>query len=62
MIKSDMFKGIKENFLMLGEYILFLVKSKKFWLIPLIIFIVIFALLVVAANISPFLPFVYTLF
>ena len=45
-----------------GELFSFLWKRKLWWLIPMIVVIVVFALLLVFAQASPVAPFIYTLF
>lgn len=44
------------------EFIAFLRQRKKFWLIPIIIIMVLFGLLLIAAQNSVVAPFIYTLF
>lgn len=44
------------------EFITFLKQRKKFWLIPIIIIMVLFGLLLIAAQNSVVAPFIYTLF
>jgi hypothetical protein len=44
------------------EFIAFLKQRKKFWLIPIIIIMVLFGLLLIAAQNSVVAPFIYTLF
>lgn len=44
------------------EFIVFLKQRKKFWLIPIIIIMVLFGLLLIAAQNSVVAPFIYTLF
>jgi hypothetical protein len=47
-----MFESIKQIFI-LGT------KSKKIWIIPLVLFLIIIALLVISAQISPLPIFIY---
>lgn len=44
------------------EFIAFLKQRKKIWLFPLIIIMVLFGLLLIAAQNSVIAPFIYTLF
>lgn len=44
------------------EFIAFLRQRKKFWLLPIIIIMVLFGLLLIAAQNSVVAPFIYTLF
>lgn len=46
----------------LRELVGFLLKEKKFWLIPIVIILGLFGLLLVFAQGSALAPFVYTLF
>ena len=45
-----------------GELLSFLWKRKLWWLIPMIVVIVLFAVLLVVAEGSAVAPFIYTLF
>ena len=45
-----------------GELFSFLWKRKLWWLMPMLVVIVLFALLLVFAQASPVAPFIYTLF
>jgi len=40
----------------------FILKRKKFWLIPLLIILFIFGLLIILASGSAIAPFIYTIF
>tara|TARA_B100000035_G_scaffold270698_1_gene245114 strand:+ start:224 stop:376 length:153 start_codon:yes stop_codon:yes gene_type:complete len=44
------------------EFVAFMAERKKFWLTPMIIFLVIFGGLVVLSQGSAVAPFIYTLF
>lgn len=44
------------------EFIAFLKQRQKYWLIPIIIIMVLFGLLLIAAQNSVVAPFIYTLF
>ncbi len=46
----------------LGELLRFLWKRKLWWLIPMIVLLVLFAVLLVFAQGSAVAPFIYTLF
>ncbi len=46
----------------LKEFLNFLRKEKKFWIIPIVVVIVLFGLLLVFAQSSAVGPFIYTLF
>lgn len=44
------------------EFVLFLRRRKKFWLIPILILMAIFGALIVLGKGSAVAPFIYTLF
>jgi len=44
------------------EVILFLHERKKWWLAPIIIFLVLFGIILVISQSSAIAPFIYTLF
>jgi hypothetical protein len=46
----------------LREFVEFLRTEKKYWLLPIVIVLVLFGLLLVAAQSSAVAPFIYTLF
>jgi drug/metabolite transporter superfamily protein YnfA len=46
----------------LGEFWQFLRTSKKYWLAPIVIVLVLFGLILVASQGSALAPFIYTLF
>jgi hypothetical protein len=46
----------------LKDVIGFLMKRKKFWLLPAIIMLLLFGVLIVLASGSAIAPFIYTLF
>ncbi len=56
-----MFKRVSENLSLFLEFMEFLFVRKKWWLIPLMLFVLLFGLLAIAASISPLLPFIYPL-
>ncbi len=47
---------------MLGELLFFLKTSKKWWLGPILIFLLLLSLLVVFTESSALAPFIYSLF
>lgn len=46
----------------LGELLTFLWKRKLYWMLPMVITLIVFALLIVVGGSSPLSPFIYTLF
>jgi hypothetical protein len=44
------------------EFFLFLKSRKRFWLLPLVIFLILLSLLLVLAQGSALAPFIYSLF
>tara|TARA_B100002019_G_scaffold206286_1_gene179047 strand:+ start:14 stop:163 length:150 start_codon:yes stop_codon:yes gene_type:complete len=46
----------------LKEYLKFLMERKKFWLIPILIFLLIFGALFVVTQGTAVAPFIYTIF
>ncbi len=46
----------------LGELLAFLWKRKLYWMLPMVITLLVFALLIVIGGSSPLSPFIYTLF
>lgn len=46
----------------LGELLQFLWKRKLWWMIPMIVMLILFVVLLVAAQGSAIAPFIYTLF
>ena len=46
----------------LGELLAFLWKRKLYWMLPMVITLIVFALLIVLGGSSPLSPFIYTLF
>lgn len=55
-------KGILSRMGILGELLRFLWKRKLWWLIPMIVMLIVFVILLVAAQGSALAPFIYTLF
>jgi hypothetical protein len=46
----------------LGEIARFLITRKRYWMLPMMVVILVFAVLLVLAETSPAAPFIYTLF
>ncbi len=44
------------------EFMFFIKQSKKWWLIPIVVFILFFGMLIVLTEGSAIAPFIYTLF
>jgi hypothetical protein len=57
-----MLSGLKMRLGILGELFAFLWAAKMWWLIPMIVALVIFAVLIVAGTASGGGPLIYTLF
>jgi len=55
-------RGALSRMGILGELFAFLMKRKRWWLIPMIVVLVLFALLLVFAQSSVIGPFIYTMF
>jgi len=55
-------KAVKERFSILGEFWYFLKNSKRWWLSPILIFLVLLSLLIVFTESSALAPFIYSLF
>lgn len=55
-------RGFLTQLGILGELLQFLWARKLYWLIPMILVLLVFALVIVLANAGPVAPFVYTLF
>lgn len=45
-----------------GELMVFLWRAKMWWLIPMVVALLLFAILIVVANAGPAGPMIYTLF
>ncbi len=45
-----------------GELMMFLWRAKMWWLIPMVVALLLFAVLIVVANAGPAGPMIYTLF
>ena len=59
---SKFFKEMASNLGVAGEVLTFLWARKRWWLIPLVTALLIFAILLVFATVSGVAPFIYTLF
>ena len=46
----------------LREFLDFLLKQKRYWLIPIVVVLALFGLLLIFAQTSAVAPFIYTLF
>lgn len=57
-----MFSGLRTRFGILGELFAFLWAAKMWWLIPMIVALIAFALLIVLGSASGGGPLIYTLF
>ena len=58
----DFFRGMMTNTGVVGEMIRFLWSRKLWWLIPMVVLLLLFALLLVFATASGVAPFIYSLF
>jgi len=59
---SNKLRGTSTRIGIVGELLSFLWKRKLWWLIPMIIVIVLFAVVLIVAEGSAVAPFIYTLF
>ena len=62
---GDAPSGLQDFFMrlgVLGELLAFLWKRKLYWMLPMVITLLVFALLIVVGGSSPISPFIYTLF
>ena len=55
-------RGFLSRMGILGELLVFLWKRKLWWMMPMIVVLILFALLLVFAQGSAVAPFIYTLF
>ncbi len=60
--RPGMLSGLRTRFGILGELMAFLWAAKMWWLIPMIIALIAFALLIVLGSASGGGPLIYTLF
>lgn len=49
------------KFEIVGQLTAFMMKRKKWWLLPMLVVLVLFGILMVFAQTSPLAPFIYTL-
>jgi len=54
--------GLKDRLGLFGEFWYFLKSSKKWWLGPILLFLILLSLLVVFTESSALAPFIYSLF
>lgn len=59
---SNGMRGVISRLGIIGELFEFLWLNKKWWLIPMVVVLVMFAVLLVFASASTVGPFIYTLF
>jgi hypothetical protein len=59
---SNKLRGTSTRIGIVGELLSFLWKRKLWWLIPMVIVIVLFAVMLIVAEGSAVAPFIYTLF
>ncbi|MBN2227190.1 MAG: hypothetical protein JW763_07475 [candidate division Zixibacteria bacterium] len=55
-------QSAKDRFGILGEFWYFLKTSKRWWLGPILVFLILLSLLVVCTESSALAPFIYSLF
>ncbi len=60
--RAGMFSGVRARLGILGELFAFLWAAKMWWLIPMVIALIAFALLIVLGSASGGGPLIYTLF
>ncbi len=60
--KPGMLSGMRTRFGIVGELFVFLWAAKMWWLIPMIVALIAFALLIVLGSASGGGPLIYTLF
>ncbi len=63
--KDDSPSALQDFFMrlgILGELLAYLWKRKLYWMLPMVIVLVVFALLIVAGSSTPAGAFIYTLF
>lgn len=61
-MSSRISRGFLSRMGILGELLVLLWKRKRWWVIPMIVVLILFALLLVFAQGSAVAPFIYTLF
>jgi len=62
IFKIIMLKTLKNRMKLLHEFLLFLKTSKRWWLIPILLFLILLSLLIILTESSALAPFIYTLF
>ena len=55
-------KGIKRKTRVIQELFHFLWEQKLWWMIPMVVLLIVFAVLLIFAQSTPLAPFIYTLF
>jgi hypothetical protein len=60
--RSSRFRGLRSRLGIVGELFAFLWAARMWWLIPMIIALIVFALLIVLGSASGGGPLIYTLF
>jgi hypothetical protein len=60
--RSNLMRDFFARMGILGELLQFLWMRKLYWLIPMIITLIVFAVLIMLGNASGVAPFIYTLF
>jgi hypothetical protein len=55
-------RGFVSHFAIVGELVSFMWSRKLWWLIPMVLVLLLFALLLVFAQASSIAPFIYSLF
>lgn len=61
-MSSRIGRGFLSRMGILGELLVFLWKRKRWWMIPMVVMLILFALLLIFAQGSAVAPFIYTLF
>lgn len=59
---KNFFRSMGSNFGVVGELLRFLWDRKRWWLIPMVVVLMLFALLFIFASASGIGPLIYTLF
>ena len=59
---SKFFREMSSNLGVAGEVLTFLWSRKRWWLIPMVVMLLVFAIVMVFATASGVAPFIYTLF
>lgn len=59
---SKFFREMSSNLGVAGEVLVFLWSRKRWWLIPMVVALLLFAIVMVFATASGVAPFIYTLF